>query len=39
MLDTKQEKMQVIGTIWARKGKKKLKGFFAEALNSVLNTL
>lgn len=39
MLDTKQEKMQVVGTIWACKGKKTLKGFFAEALNGALNTL
>lgn len=39
MLGTKQEKMQVVGTIWTCKGKKTLKGFFDEALNSALNTL
>lgn len=39
MLDTKQEKTQVVGTIWACKGKKTLKGFFVEALNGALNTL
>lgn len=39
MLDTKQEKTQVVGTIWACKGKKTLKGFFDEALNCAFNTL
>ena len=33
MLGTKQEKMQVAGTISACEGKKTLKGFFAEALS------